>query len=265
MQTFCRNEYNLTGLCSKPACPLANGNYATVRVKKGKLYLYIKTIERASLPAQWWEEVRLDDNYEKALAQIDEKLPFWNKFQVHKCKQRLTKLTEMLQRMRRLKLRSSERFSVVKQKTERRDAVRLDKAEDRANVERQIEKELLDRLKLGTYGELYEDLLNLNKNAFKEHLKDENAVDSEIEDFELDDVDFDDVDIDNDFEYVFSKKNKDDNLLDFDDLEEDDSDQEGGPEYKEDAAPADRKRKIKKKRMELAMDDDKDVPDSIAN
>lgn len=124
------------------------------------------------------------------MEQIDEKLPFWNKFQVHKCKQRLTKLTEMLQRMRKLKLKSKERFSVIKQKTERRDTTRMDKAEDVANVERQIEKELLDRLKLGTYGELYEDLMNLNKKAFDKHLEDENAVNSEIEDFGDDEIDF---------------------------------------------------------------------------
>ena len=126
----------------------------------------------------------------QALEQIDEKLPFWNKFQVHKCKQRLTKLTEMLQRMRKLKLKSKERFSVIKQKTERRDTARMEKAEDRANVERQIEQELLDRLKMGTYGELYEDLMNLNKKAFDKHLEDENAVNSEIEDFEGDEIDF---------------------------------------------------------------------------
>jgi len=96
----------------------------------------------------------------------------------------------MLQRMRKLKLKSKERFSVIKQKTERRDTARMEKAEDRANVERQIEQELLDRLKLGTYGELYEDLLNLNKDAFNKHLENENAVNSEIEDFEDDEIDF---------------------------------------------------------------------------
>ena len=106
-------------------------------------------------------------------------MPYWNKFIVHKCKQRLTKLTEMLRRMRKLKLRGLTTLTTVKQKTERRDVARMEKAEQRAYVETEIEKELLDRLKLGTYGELYEDLLNLNKAAFNRHLEDNELADEE--------------------------------------------------------------------------------------
>ena len=78
--------------------------------------------------------------------------------------------------MRKLKIKGAMKFSTIKSKTERRDLTRLEKAEQRAHVDLEIEKELLDRLKMGTYGELYDDLVNLNPKALTKY-GEENELD----------------------------------------------------------------------------------------
>jgi protein MAK16 len=68
-QSFCRNEFNVTGLCSRQSCPLLS-KYATIREENGILYLYMKTAERMHSPAKWWEKIKLSQNYETALSQV---------------------------------------------------------------------------------------------------------------------------------------------------------------------------------------------------
>ncbi|KAF2462370.1 ribosomal L28e protein family-domain-containing protein [Lineolata rhizophorae] len=173
-QTFCRNEYNVTGLCGRQACPLANSRYATVRAHPdtGALYLYIKTIERAHTPAKWWERVRLSRNYATALQQLDDRLAYWPKFLVHKCKQRLTRLTQVAIRAKRL-AREEDRLGErlvpkLAPKVRRREATRERKAEAAAKVERAIERELVERLRSGAYGDRP---LNVEEAVWKKVLK----------------------------------------------------------------------------------------------
>lgn len=136
------------------------------------MYLYMKTIERAHMPSKWWERVRLSSNYAKALEQLDERLIYWPKFLVHKCKQRLTRLTQVQIRMRNI-AKEEDRLGEkivpkLAPKIRRREETRERKALSAAKVERAIERELIERLRSGAYGD---QPLNVDENIWKKVLR----------------------------------------------------------------------------------------------
>lgn len=191
----------------------------------------MKVIERQHMPSKLWERIKLSQNYAKALEQIDERLIYWPKFLIHKCKQRLTRLTQVAIRTRRLALeeeRLGERIvPKLAPKVRRREATRERKAEAAAKVERAIERELIERLRSGAYGD---KPLNVEEAVWKKVLKGleregkgirDEDLDEGIEEDEEELEDENELEVEDEWaglvEYVSDEEGEDDEL---DDLEE---------------------------------------------
>ena len=213
------------------------------------------------MPSKMWEKIKLSNNYTKALEQIDERLIYWPNFMIHKCKQRLTRLTQVAIRMRRIAAeeeRMGEKLvPKLAPKVRHRETARERKAERAAKLEKTIERELLERLRQGAYGDqplnVSEDIWKKVLNAMEkggEGQRDEDLDDGIDEDDEEAESELDD-DPEKAVQYVSDIDESDEDLeelenwlgSDDDDDEEEEDDEDESDESETEKSKAGLKRK----------------------
>ncbi|KAK9769235.1 putative Protein MAK16 [Seiridium cardinale] len=202
--------------------------------------------ERAHQPSKLWEKRRLSPNYQTALKQIDDMLQYWPGFLVHKAKSahlpelphaleegvanpvavvRLTRLTQVAIRMRRIakeEARLGEKtVPKLAPKIRKREATRERKAEAAAKLERTIERELLQRLREGAYGD---QPLNVSESIWKKVLNEMEREGDATRDKDLDKGIEDEEEEENENEYELEEDEEDGAVEYVSDLEESDDD-----------------------------------------
>lgn len=187
-QDMCSHPLNVYQVCKRIFCPLSNSRYATIIEKKGKIYLLLKSPEKTHLPNQQWDKILLSENYEQGLKDIDALLQFWDHRVRRRCKIRFTKIKLYLRRMRRLRMSIRPGLTHFKKRQERRLDSREERALNVAKVENRIQEELLNRLRTGVYGTIYDQqrgkLLEKEerrkrKNNINQDLSDDNEEEEE--------------------------------------------------------------------------------------
>ncbi|KAA6396358.1 MAG: putative protein MAK16 [Streblomastix strix] len=187
-ETFCRSPYNITGLCRRSACPLANDEYATVREIEGKLYLLMKTPERKQFPAKLWEHILIPANKKEAKHLIRSKLQYHTVYVQENVMRRYIRILQVHGNIRKLKRRkeSAPTVAAVIRSRERKLNKKEFKAEKAAQLEDSIKKTLLERLKSGQY----EGIVNFPQKTFEKVLQKEGAIEDTLEEEEKYEIEY---------------------------------------------------------------------------
>jgi protein MAK16 len=122
----------------------------------------------------------------------------------------MTKIGQTLRRMRRLILKTTPKLQAVHKKIDRRESKRELKAHQAARLEITIEKELLNRLKMGVYPD---GIVNESSDAFAkamdtiEEMNEEAEVEEDLErefvEFSGDEDDLEDMYQDDDVNFYY--------------------------------------------------------------
>ncbi|OHS98205.1 hypothetical protein TRFO_35439 [Tritrichomonas foetus] len=120
---------------------------------------------------------------------IETQLQYWDDWLIEKVKQRYVRILETLTNIRNMKKAPKVKSLPIKNKAERRNKAREERALSVAHVEYKVKEELLDRLRNGVYGEIY----NLKEDEFNEALDEMEEPMEFIDESELEELyDYDD-------------------------------------------------------------------------